>query len=304
MADKTYVGFGAKEFSDSAKLDAITKVEVFNGSVSGSYGTGGANNTLRVEFPSVQTTADAQTKAQAILAKVQGYRYQPYDARLAIVDPAAELGDGVSICGDYGGIYAQTQNLNAACRSDISAPTEEEVDNEYPFQPSQDRYIERQIDDVKATIEVQNGKIALVVDGGGNIKAAEIVAAINNGSSEVKISAEHIVLDGLVTATEFNAAKARIAAIESDYITADTVDATYAKITSLNITNGNVATLNTKVANVEKIYSSTASADHIYSDNISVKTGLYIHVKGITGTKLVGSASVTIGGHVYNILTI
>lgn len=62
-------------------------------------------------------------------------------------------------------------------------------------------------------IKVESDRISLVVEGTGKnakIKAASIVASINEGKSTIKISADHIVLDGLVTANELNVQKGRI----------------------------------------------------------------------------------------------
>ena len=49
---------------------------------------------------------------------------------------------------------------------------------------------------VGAKLNVLSDKISLVVSSDGKIKPASIVAAINNGSSSIKISADHIILDG------------------------------------------------------------------------------------------------------------
>lgn len=54
-------------------------------------------------------------------------------------------------------------------------------------------------DGLRSAINVQKDRISLVVEGTGEnakIKPASIVAAINNGSSSIKISADHITLDG------------------------------------------------------------------------------------------------------------
>ena len=68
-----------------------------------------------------------------------------------------------------------------------------------------------------SSITQSASKIALVVDGSNNIKAAQIVASINNGSSSIIISANHINLDGYVKATDLttNWLEAKIAGIES-----------------------------------------------------------------------------------------
>ena len=55
------------------------------------------------------------------------------------------------------------------------------------------------VTDLQGSISVQADRISLVVEGTGanaKIKPASIVAAINNGSSSIKISADHIILDG------------------------------------------------------------------------------------------------------------
>lgn len=61
---------------------------------------------------------------------------------------------------------------------------------------------------VGARIKTQADRIDLVVEGTGanaHIKPAQIVAAINNGSSSIKISADHIVLDGDAVASSLEA---------------------------------------------------------------------------------------------------
>lgn len=65
-------------------------------------------------------------------------------------------------------------------------------------------YANNNLTDMKSDISVNANKIGLVVQGTGSnasIKAASIVAAINDASSSVTISADHIVLDGAAVAT-------------------------------------------------------------------------------------------------------
>lgn len=61
---------------------------------------------------------------------------------------------------------------------------------------------------IQSHIKTQADRIDLVVEGTGanaHIKPAQIVAAINNGSSSIKISADHIVLDGDAVASSLEA---------------------------------------------------------------------------------------------------
>ena len=50
----------------------------------------------------------SQAMANSILAAVQNVEYQPYTAGEALMDPAAEIGDGVVV----GGIYSVVANEN------------------------------------------------------------------------------------------------------------------------------------------------------------------------------------------------
>ena len=55
---------------------------------------------------------------------------------------------------------------------------------------------------LRSSITQVANKVAIVVDGNNNIKAAQIVASINSGGSSVIISADHINLEGYVKATD------------------------------------------------------------------------------------------------------
>ena len=78
-------------------------------------------------------------------------------------------------------------------------------------------------------IQVQADKVSMVVEetaSGNVVKAASIVAAINNAGSSVVISADHINLDGYVTASQLSTQKARIDNILNGTTTATTLKAT------------------------------------------------------------------------------
>ena len=74
-----------------------------------------------------------QAMADNILASVIGYEYQPYEAQDALLDPAAELGDTVGVGGVVGPLARVDTLLDSLCASGISAPSEEEIENEYPY---------------------------------------------------------------------------------------------------------------------------------------------------------------------------
>jgi hypothetical protein len=86
-----------------------------------------------------------QVIADNILISIKGYTYRPYEATGAILDPAAELGDTVGIANEIGPLAAINTTFDALCSSDISAPVDEEVDHEYPYESSTVREMKRKV---------------------------------------------------------------------------------------------------------------------------------------------------------------
>ena len=87
-----------------------------------------------------------------------------------------------------------------------------------------------------AELVIQSNKIGMVVDGNGNIKAAEIVASINDSGSLVYISADKIKLDGTTTITSLLTGRASISKIWA--IDADIGDLSILTNGSLSINDG------------------------------------------------------------------
>lgn len=104
-----------------------------------------------------------QQMANDMLARVQGYQYQPYNAGTVQVDPAAEIGDAVSSTRVYGGLYKQDITFNKLFASDISAPNEEQIDHEYPYVDQTTRAILRQEKEMKAEFRITNDAISAEV---------------------------------------------------------------------------------------------------------------------------------------------
>lgn len=104
-----------------------------------------------------------KTILDSMMAKIRGFHYQPFNATQALLDPAAEMGDAVSVKDVYGGIYNRSRNFSSLMTADISAPTDEEIDHEYKFETKQEKKVKHQIDGVRATLAVQAGLIEGVI---------------------------------------------------------------------------------------------------------------------------------------------
>lgn len=142
MSGKIFVGNSASGLTEADKLQPYSKVTVTDGTISYTSGDN-TGRELTVSVP-LLPSIKGDTLAANILAAVKNYRYQPYEAADALLDPAAELGDGVTVGGIYGGIHAKTTTFSRLFRATVSAPAEEEIDNEYPYLSVQERDAVRQ----------------------------------------------------------------------------------------------------------------------------------------------------------------
>lgn len=100
-----------------------------------------------------------------IKKQIRGFIYQPYNAKGVMIEPAVELGDGIFINNIYSGIYSMDVKFSKteAYISDISAPNEEEIDHEFPYEPQTERKINRRIRNAEATLKVQTDEISAKV---------------------------------------------------------------------------------------------------------------------------------------------
>lgn len=94
--------------------------------------------TLKVEIP-----WGTQRNADIILSTISEYRYQPFTASKVWLDPAAELGDGITIGGTTAVLCSQDISYGSLTVSNISAPEDEELDHEYTYKTKQERQAKR-----------------------------------------------------------------------------------------------------------------------------------------------------------------
>lgn len=95
-----------------------------------------------------------QEMADNILADIMGLRYQPLVADRALLDPSAEMGDGVTVNGVYSGIYTRATTFGRLMASDVSAPVEEEIDHEFAVETPSDRKYTRFVQQTKAMLKI------------------------------------------------------------------------------------------------------------------------------------------------------
>lgn len=90
--------------------------------------------------------------------------YSPFEAD-AIIPPHFEIGDAVNINGDHHGIYSFETKASRLALSKINAPTDEEIDHEYPFRSDvKTRQLTRKFGAVQSQFNVQADKISTKVE--------------------------------------------------------------------------------------------------------------------------------------------
>ena len=104
-----------------------------------------------------------QQMANTILARIRGFQYQPFQAVEALVDPAVELGDGITVNGIYSGMFVQATKFGPLMKADVSAPVDEEIEHEYGFESRTDRAYTRMVAQTRSGISMSSEAITAEV---------------------------------------------------------------------------------------------------------------------------------------------
>jgi hypothetical protein len=198
--DKTYLGRRLAEFSPGIASQPITKVELLdeNGDVVGVSGSD-TGRTLTALQPD-----GTNAMAAAILAKVSGYKHIGYEGSEALLDPAVELGDAVTVDGIYVPLIALDMTFDPMLAPDISAPDADEIDDEYPYKSPTQRQIERNFAKARSLITKTSEEIMLKVEGIDGkyteVKTTLDGLTVTDASGSTKINGSSIKTDNLYVA--------------------------------------------------------------------------------------------------------
>ncbi len=152
------VGRSFADLQSSPQFDGYSGVEILIDDETAVFSGSRSGRVLTIENP-----WGTQEQADNILQSIQGFQYQPFTATDALLNPAAELGDGINLNGLYSGIYSLSRDYDQLMAANVSAPQDEEIDHEYPFEPKQDREITRKFMAVESEFSLQSNEIAAKV---------------------------------------------------------------------------------------------------------------------------------------------
>lgn len=190
MSEKYYVGRDVTSFSDKGKYKPISRVTLLVDDENSL--TAGDDTGMEVIASCPHAT---QPMVNALLQAMKGYQYQAYEAGAANIDPAAELGDGVTV----GGIYSPLSKLSDDGRgyAGISSPGEAEMEDEYPSEGYITQEFNRKIAETRSTITKTSEEINLKVEGIDG-RVSDITQTVDKISLSVTSASSP---DGQTTAT-------------------------------------------------------------------------------------------------------
>ena len=212
MSEKYFVGNDITSFSDNGKYKPISRVTLLVDDENSL--TAGDDTGMEIVASCPHAT---QSMVNSLLQTMSGYQYQAYEAGAANIDPAAELGDGVTV----GGVYSPLSKIidNGRGYADISSPGEMEMEDEYPSEGYIAQEFNRKIAETRSAITKTSEEINLEIQG-----------------VDGRVSAIQLTLDGVTVKGSDGVTRIKGGMIQANSVTATQIDATNLKVAAANIT--------------------------------------------------------------------
>ena len=255
MSEKYYVGGDVTSFADNGKYKPISRVTLLVDDENSL--TAGDDTGMEIVSSCPHAT---QAMVNALLQTMKGYQYQAYEAGAANIDPAAELGDGVTV----GGIYSPLSKLSDDGRgyAGISSPGEAEMEDEYPSEGYITQEFNRKIAETRSIITKTSEEIMLKVEGIDG-RVTSLSTSINGIEANIKS------IDGSITniKADINGLRTTVSGKIDGSTAQSMIDQSIGKIT-LSVSSGSNGTT-FEILNNGVVVDSTGSIDlHVDAVNI------------------------------------
>ena len=230
-----------------------------------------------------------QTAANALLNRMQGFVYRPYSAESVILNPAAEPGDTVRIPSGsstaLSSLFTLSRSFDSLFPADVSAPEDEELDHEYPYESSSDRAYTRKLQNMQSELNVQAQAISAKVSRtGGDSRSfgwyldTDRFSLYSDTAEVMHVDDEGLRVNGTVYAT---AGQIGGCDIENGTL----------KIANANIENLNASKITAGTLNVDRIGTGSITGGKIADETIES----YNLDDGSVVNRVLGSSSVSYG---------
>jgi len=206
-----------------------------------------------------------QAMADSILERLRNVDYQPFSGTDSLLDPAAELGDGITAGDVYSVLAREDITFDGLYSVDIAAPGGDEVEDEYPYKSRSQRQrawetariyssitktaeritllVENEVEGLEGKLELTSQNFSVAVQA-ANSRISTIQQYVDNielkvvngsessrislTSGNAVISSQTIQMDGLVT---FKGLRNGTTTIDGACISTGTVAAEYLDLT-------------------------------------------------------------------------
>lgn len=180
------LGNAAASVQQFPAFEAISRVILKIGGDQGYVSGSDTGRTIEIDC-----AYGSQTMANDLLAQLQGYVYQPMQADDALIDPAAELGDPVEVCGVYAVLAQKDTMWDMLSAADIAAPGGTGPEDEYGFLSAAASRAQYELAQARSLIAKTNDRISMEIygedgKGGLNGKMATYTMSLSKISTRVE----------------------------------------------------------------------------------------------------------------------
>ena len=268
MSDSVFVGTKAGGLETSPQFEPISKIILLVDSENYYEAGNDTGRTLEITCP-----YGTQAMADNLLSSLGGYAYQPATATDALIDPAAELGDAVTVGGVYTILAQMDTTFDSLMTADIGAPGQEEIESEYPYVSQQQSETDRKIAQTYSEISKTAEEIGLRVQG------------VENQYAELKVTVDGVTVTGPDGSTMINGGKVTTDELEVNaanikgQLTASQINTDGLTVNAANITGSlTVGQLPDSVAEKSDIPTNTSD---LYNDSgYQTRTGVVNIIDG------------------------
>lgn len=290
----------------SPQFDGYSAVRIF-------VGTDDDGNAIVIESGNtagrvleIKNPFGTQEMADNILADINGYQYQPLSAENAMLNPAAEMGDGVTVNGVYSGLFVRATQFGRLMASDISAPTDEEIEHEFAVESASDRQYTRFVQQTKGMLKVTNLAIQAEVSARTeadeqmqatlDIQATQIAAKVSKQSPSGQTSFGWNLTDTSWTVFSGNTSNVILKATSSGLEVKGKITATSGTIGGFTIGDTSIYS-----NGMSSMSSTQTTGVHVGTDGIKLGQNFKVTTSGnvtannmtLTGTLSVGGENIT-----------
>ena len=299
----------AQNMQVSPQFDGYSAVRIFTGTDDNGDAIIIESGNTNGRVLEIKNPFGTQEMADNILAEINGYQYQPLSAESAQLNPAAEMGDGVTVNGVYSGIFTRATQFGRLMASDISAPTDEEIEHEFAVESASDRQYTRFVMQTKAMLSITNQAITAEVsartaaDAAINatlsVQATQIAARVtktgSNGSNTFAWSLDSdgfFIHNGTITQTMKNNKSALFNFTNTGLKIQGEIRATSGTIGGFTIGNNSIYS-----NGMSSMSSTQTTGVHVGTDGIKLGQRFTVDTSGnVSATNMTLSGTLTVGG--------